>query len=141
MSLWDVLVSIFWFMLLLAWFWLLITLLGDIFRDHSLGGWAKGLWTLFIIVIPWLGALMYIVVRGPSMRERDRAESERRGAAARHVGGPSRADELSKLSDLRDNGILSEQEFRHAKARVLGGEQPPPAPTRADPHTHDGVRA
>ena len=57
MSLWDVLLSIFWFMLLFAWIWLLISILTDIFRDHELSGWGKALWTLFLIVIPWLGSV------------------------------------------------------------------------------------
>jgi hypothetical protein len=60
---WDILLSIFWFMLLFAWIWMLITILADIFRDHDLPGWRKAMWTLFIIVIPWLGALVYLVAR------------------------------------------------------------------------------
>ena len=57
MNLWDVLLSIFWFVILFAWIWLLISILGDIFRDHELSGWGKALWTLFLIVVPWLGSL------------------------------------------------------------------------------------
>ena len=69
-GLWDVIVSMFWFMFLIIWIWMLISILADIFRDRDLGGGAKALWTLFIIVIPWLGALVYIFARGSSMHER-----------------------------------------------------------------------
>ena len=70
MSLWDVLVSIFWFMMLFAWIWLLISIFGDLFRDHELSGWGKAFWTFFLIVLPWLGALVYLIARGRSMNER-----------------------------------------------------------------------
>jgi len=129
-SLWDVLVSIFWFMLLFAWIWLLVSLLGDIFRDDTMSGWGKAVWTLFIIAIPWLGALMYIIVRGSSMHERDREQVRRRTEAqrrdlAREPGtrAPGPAEELASLADLRDRGVLTPEEFAQAKARVLGNEQ------------------
>ncbi len=82
-GLWDVIVSMFWFMLLFAWIWLLISILGDIFRDRTLGGGAKALWVLFLIFLPWLGALIYLIARGGSMHERQiRAGAGERGADA-----------------------------------------------------------
>ena len=75
-GLWDVFVSIFWFMLLFAWIWLLISIFADIFRDHELSGWGKALWGLFIIVVPWLGALVYLIARGRSMNERSVAQAQ-----------------------------------------------------------------
>ena len=126
MSLWDVLVSIFWFMILFAWIWLLISIFGDLFRDHDLSGWAKGLWALFLIVLPWLGTLVYLIARGRSMNERAREKAQRDEQAFRQyvqqtaAGRPSAADELAKLADLRDRGTISEQEFAQAKARLLG---------------------
>ena len=69
-GLWDVILSMFWFMLLIAWIWLLISILGDIFRDRTLGGGAKALWVVFLIFLPWLGALIYLIARGGSMHER-----------------------------------------------------------------------
>jgi hypothetical protein len=132
-SLWDILLSIFWFMLLFAWIWLLITIFGDIFRDHELSGWGKALWALFIIVIPWLGALVYLIARGRSMNERTLAQAQRQDQAFRQYvqdaagSAPSTADELAKLAELRDQGAISEQEFAQAKARLLG--TPPPTPT------------
>jgi len=77
MSLWDVMVSIFWFFVLFAWIWLMISILGDIFRDHQLSGWGKAGWTLFLIVVPWLGALTYLIVRGGAMNKRVRAQAQR----------------------------------------------------------------
>ena len=69
-GLWDVFISIFWFMLLFAWFMLLFRIIADIFRDDELGGWGKALWTMFIILLPWLGVLVYLIARGGSMNER-----------------------------------------------------------------------
>jgi hypothetical protein len=144
-SLWDVLVSIFWFMLLFAWIWLLVSLLGDIFRDPTMSGWGKAAWTLFIIVVPWLGALMYIIVRGSSMHERDREQARRRADAYRRDAswdsGPARSsgpsDELQSLADLRDRGVLSAEEFAQAKARVLGNESA--VATTSGTNTHERV--
>ena len=73
-GLWDVIVSIFWFTLLMTWFWLLVVLLGDIFRDHELSGAKKAMWTLLIVVLPWIGALSYLFSRGDAMNERTKAE-------------------------------------------------------------------
>jgi hypothetical protein len=126
MSLWDVMVSIFWFFVLFAWIWLMISILGDIFRDHQLSGWGKAGWTLFLIVVPWLGALTYLIVRGGAMNERARAQAQRNEersrqyieevAASRSV---SAADELTKLAELHDRGALSDGDYERAKTKVL----------------------
>jgi len=126
MNFWDIILSIFWFMLLFAWIWMLITIFADIFRDHELSGWGKALWAMFIIVIPWLGALVYLIARGRSMNERALAQAQRQDQAFRHyvhdAAGtqPSTADEIAKLVTLRDQGAISEQEFAQAKAKLLG---------------------
>ena len=126
MVVWDFLLSIFWFMLLFAWIWLLISIVADIFRDHEMSGWAKALWCLFIIVIPWLGALVYLIARGRSMNERALAQAQRQDRAFRQYvqdaagNQPSTADELAKLADLRGRGTLSPQEFEQAKAKLIG---------------------
>ena len=139
--LWDILVSIFWFMLLTAWIWLLISIFGDLFRDHETSGWAKALWVLFLIVVPWLGALVYLIARGRSMNERALAQAARQEQDLRryvqHVqaSAPSTADELAKLADLRDRGVISPEEFTQAKARLLGT----PAPSPANSHVDQGV--
>jgi uncharacterized membrane protein YcjF (UPF0283 family) len=144
MTFWDVILSIFWFMILFAWIWLLISIFADIFRDHELSGWGKALWALFIIVVPWLGALVYLIARGRSMNERTRAQAERQDHAFRQyvqdAAGtqPSVADEMAKLASLRDQGAISEQEFAHAKAKLLG--TPAPGATTAQPDQQASVR-
>ena len=70
MNFWDIILSIFWFMLLFAWIWLLITILADIFRDHETSGFAKAAWVFFLIFLPFLGVLVYLIARGDGMRER-----------------------------------------------------------------------
>ena len=138
MPLWDIVVSIFWFMVLFTWIWLLIAILGDIFRDHEMSGWGKALWTLFLVVLPWLGALVYLIARGGSMNERARAQAERNEQAfGRYIretagtGTTGTADELAKLAELRDRGTLSTEEFDRAKAKLLG-QEPIPATAGRD---------
>ena len=136
MNFWDLVASIFWFVLLFTWISMLITIFGDLFRDHELSGWAKALWTLFLIVVPWLGALVYLIVRGRSINERALAQAQRNEQAfSRYVretagtGTTSTADELGKLADLRDRGTISAEEFQLAKAKLLGSEPEPAAPS------------
>jgi hypothetical protein len=138
MPLWDVIVSIFWFMILFTWIWLLISIFGDIFRDHELSGWGKALWILFLVVVPWLGALVYLIARGRSMNERARAQALRHeqafGQYVRETAGAgtSTADELAKLADLRDRGTISAEEFEQAKAKALGQAPVQAAQARRD---------
>jgi hypothetical protein len=126
MSLWETIVSIFWFMLLVAWFWLLITIVMDIFRDRELSGWGKGLWCLFVIVLPWLGVLVYLIARGGSMHERSVTYARQREQEfqqyVQHVSRSSDgvADELAKLADLRDRGAITAADYEAAKSKVLG---------------------
>ena len=117
--------SMLWFFLFFIWIWLLISLFGDIFRSKDLSGGAKALWTIFIIILPFLGVLVYLIVRGNSMQERalqDAAnrESQFRGyvQSVATTGGGA-ADELAKLADLRDKGVISDAEFQAAKAKAL----------------------
>jgi hypothetical protein len=127
MSLWDVMVSIFWFMMLFAWIWLLIAILGDIFGDRTLSGWGKAMWTFFLIVLPWLGALSYLIARGSSMNERALAKAQERDEQFRQYvkesAGPAQvsvADEMAKLADLRDRGVISQGDYELASRKVLG---------------------
>ena len=128
----NLFLTMLWFFLFIAWIWLLVTLLTDVFRSDDLNGWMKALWTIFILVLPLLGALIYLIVRGSSMTERMAREYQRRDEAFREyvrdaastngasaAGVPSTADELSKLARLRDEGVLSPDEFAAQKAKLL----------------------
>lgn len=122
-GLWDVIVSIFWFTLLMTWVWLLVALLGDIFADRGLSGGAKAMWTLFLVLLPWIGALSYIFVRGDSMNERHRQREAGAvaGSSGQSTGGGANrvAEELRSLTELRDSGVLSATEYEQAKTKVL----------------------
>ncbi len=121
--------SIFWtmleFFLFFLWIWLLIVIFSDIFRSHDMGGLAKALWVLFVIIIPYLGVLIYLIARGGSMHERAEEQAARQQKAfdayvkqAAGYGGSS-VDELSKLADLKAKGVLSDAEFEAQKAKLL----------------------
>jgi len=118
---WDVMVSIFWFTILLAWISLLIHILADIFRDDSMSGGKKALWTIFIVLVPWLGALVYIISNGDSMNRRNREAAMSRMAVYDSQRSPSTqvSEELRGLAELRDSGVLSPTEYEQAKAKVL----------------------
>ncbi len=123
-GLWDVFVSMFWFMLLVAWIALFFHIIGDIFRDRELSGGGKALWTLLLIFLPWLGALLYLIVRGASMNERSARAAEEREAGFRAyvqdaANTTSSADELRKLAELRDSGVITAADYEQAKAKVL----------------------
>jgi hypothetical protein len=109
--------------LLVAWFWILITIISDLFRDHEMSGWGKAAWVFFLIVLPFLGTLIYLIARGQGMRERaikEQAEARKHFETyIRDTAGASQADELQKLSDLKQKGDLSEAEFEQAKAKLL----------------------
>ena len=138
MALWEVLLSIVVFMVFVAWIFLLVAILGDLFRDHKLSGWNKALWTLFIIVIPWLGTLVYVIARGRAMNERALARARLQEHDPRYVmpaptgDAPSVVDELTRLADLRDGGKITREEFVLAKSKLLGTRTPDPPAARAD---------
>jgi hypothetical protein len=123
------LLGLFWTMmlwfLLIAWIVLLFRVIADIFRSHDLGGGAKALWAIFVIVIPWLGVLVYILARGNQMTARDHQHAQAQQDAFRTyvqdvaatTGGT--ADELTKLADLQAQGVITDAEFAAQKAKVL----------------------
>jgi hypothetical protein len=124
----DVFWTMLWFFLFFIWIWLLITVFADLFRSHDIGGWGKALWTIFIIFLPLLGVLFYLIFRGQGMRDRNIAQAQQQQQAFRSyvqeaANTGSSADELAKLADLRDRGVLTEEEFQRQKAAVLGSAQ------------------
>ncbi len=124
--------SVFWTIvevfLWVLWFWILITVIIDLFRSPDMSGWAKALWFLFVLFIPLIGVLCYLIVRGPSMHERARAAQRRQDeefrAYVQEAAGPqSSADEITKLAGLRDHGVITNEEFEREKSKILA----PPA--------------
>ncbi len=120
----EILLVVFEVFLLAIWIWILFVIISDLFRDHELSGWWKAVWVLFLVFIPILTALVYLVARGHGMRDRTiKAQAEAKEHFDQYVReqaqASSPADELHKLSELKDNGALSEAEFEQAKAKLL----------------------
>ncbi len=120
--LWDIL----WIFMFMIWFWLLITVFGDIFRSEDLGGFGKTLWIIFVIILPYLGIFVYLIARGKGMQERNiDAMRQQQEATRQYVqsvagSGANPSEEIARLADLKDKGVISEAEFATAKAKVLG---------------------
>jgi hypothetical protein len=116
--------TILYFFVLFLWLMILFRVIWDVFRSHDLSGLGKAGWLLFILVLPFLGVFVYLIVRGGSMHERDvrvaQAQSQAlRSWAQEAGGGTSTADELAKLADLRARVVISNDEFDRAKSKVL----------------------
>ena len=124
----EVFWAMVWFSLFFLWIWLVIAVFIDIFRSDDLGGWAKALWCLFLIVTPYLGVFVYLIARGGSMRERAEADARAREVAQRayiqEAAGTvsSPAAEVERLANLRAQGAIDEAEFQALKAKTLAGE-------------------
>jgi Phospholipase_D-nuclease N-terminal/Short C-terminal domain len=107
-----------------AWLMLLFTIISDLFRDHEMSGWGKAAWVLFLIFVPFLAALIYLIARGDGMRERalqqqQLAQKQLDTYVRQTAAGGSAADELTKLAKLHDDGKISDQEFEQAKAKIV----------------------
>ncbi len=114
----DLMFTMLWFYIIIAWLWFLVSLMTDVLRSRDLSGVVKALWMLFLLFVPFIAAVVYLIARGDSMNERRMQEfANQAGAAVR----PSTADEISKLAALRDSGALTDEEFAAQKSRVLGG--------------------
>ena len=122
----QVLWSMLWFFMFFIWIWLLITVFADIFRSHDIGGVAKALWVIFVIFIPYLGVFVYLIARGHKMHEHAVEAAQAQDAAARayiqQAAGTSAspADELARLADLKDRGVIDDAEFQRLKAKTVG---------------------
>ncbi|HEX7459619.1 MAG TPA: SHOCT domain-containing protein [Acidimicrobiales bacterium] len=123
--------GIFWsmleFFILILWIWLLIFIFMDIFRSHDMGGFAKAVWVIFVIILPFIGILVYLIARGGSMHERAEAQAAQQQKAfdsyvkqAAGTAGSSNVDELAKLADLKSKGVITDAEFEAQKAKLLG---------------------
>jgi hypothetical protein len=122
----QVLLTVLEVFLFAAWLMILFVIISDLFRDHSISGWGKAAWVIFLIFVPFLAALVYLIARGDGMRERSLAQQQeaqkqldtyiRQTASS---GGGSAADELTKLAKLHDEKKLSDEEFERAKAKIV----------------------
>jgi ABC-type multidrug transport system fused ATPase/permease subunit len=122
----DFFLTMLYFFLFVIWIWLLITVFVDIFRSHDMGGVAKALWVIFVVILPFLGVFVYLIARGGKMHERaarDAAQQQQAfdEAVRQAAGSPgnSTADQLSKLADLKSQGVLTDAEFEAQKSKIL----------------------
>jgi hypothetical protein len=118
----QVFLTMVWFTLFFLWIWLVISVFADIFRSRDMGGVGKALWTLFVLVFPYLGVFAYLVARGHKMHEHKVRDAEAADVAMRSYirsAASTPADDLSKLADLRDSGVIDNAEFEAMKQRVV----------------------
>jgi len=116
--------TIFEIFLWVIWIWILIYVFIDIFRSHDLSGWAKALWFVFVLFIPLIGVLVYLIARGGEMHERAAREAQQQDQEVRRyiqqtAAEGTSADQLTKLADLRDRGVITADEFDREKAKIL----------------------
>jgi hypothetical protein len=117
--------SMFVFFLWIMWFFLLFRVIVDIFRSHDLGGVAKTLWLIFTLIVPFLGVFVYVIARGDGMGKRDMAEAQARSQAFESYvretasSGGGSVDQLAKLADLKERGVINDAEFEQQKAKLL----------------------
>ena len=122
----DFFLTMLYFFLFIIWIWLLIMVFVDIFRSRDMGGFAKALWVIFVIILPFLGVFVYLIARGSKMHERAAAEAAQQQKAfdqyvkqTAGASGDTTADQLSKLADLKSQGVLTDAEFDAQKAKIL----------------------
>ncbi|MCX5195117.1 SHOCT domain-containing protein [Streptomyces sp. NBC_00249] len=118
--------TVMWIFLWVMWLFLLFRIIIDLFRDHEMNGWLKAAWLLFLLLIPFLGVLVYVIARGKNMGKREIKHAQEQQEAfnsyvrdAAGSSGKSTADELARLSELKAKGDLSEAEFQQAKQKLL----------------------
>ncbi len=123
----DIFLTTMWVFLWVLWFMLLFRVFADLLHDDTVSGWGKAGWSVFVIVLPFLGVFVYLIARGKSMGERALARAQRNDqevreyvrAATGATAKASPAEDLSRLADLRKNGDITQEEYEQAKARVL----------------------
>ncbi len=123
----DAFLTVLWIVGFVLWIWLMIAVFSDIFRSHDMSGWGKAAWILFIFILPLFGVLIYLIARGSKMHEHAAQDMKAQDAAFRQYvqeaaasnGASGTADQLSKLADLRDRGVITPEEFDQEKAKVL----------------------
>ena len=116
--LWSMIIFFFW----VIWIWIVVTVLVDIFRRSDISGWGKAAWVIFVVILPWLGVLIYLIAQHDGMRERRIQEAQAQKAAfddyVRDAAGGS-ADQIAQAKQLLDNGTITQEEFAALKAKAL----------------------
>jgi putative oligomerization/nucleic acid binding protein/phospholipase D-like protein len=117
--LWSMIIFFFW----VIWIWIVITVLIDVFRRHDIGGFAKAAWVIFVVVLPWLGVLVYLIVEHDGMRDRSAQQAQAQKQAfdsyVRDAAGGGSAAEIAQAKQLLDSGAINQQEFEALKAKAL----------------------
>jgi uncharacterized protein with PQ loop repeat len=122
----QVLLDMFWFVLFVIEIWLMFTIFVDIFRQHEMPGWLKAFWVLLVIIFPFIGILVYLILYGNKMRVHAQQDAAANESALldylRHAGGThSPSEELARLAELRNQGVIDEEEFTQLKRRIVNG--------------------
>src|ERR1700739_1491347 len=112
-------VDVFTIFVFIMWFWLLVSIAGDLFRRHDISGWGKAIWIIVLILIPYIGVLVYLITQGRSMAERNMQQAQQARDEIRRVVGFSAADEIEKLDRLKKAGSISDAEFSQLRARLV----------------------
>jgi predicted membrane channel-forming protein YqfA (hemolysin III family) len=115
----NFLVDVFSIFIFVLWFWLLITVFGDLFRRHDVSGWGKTFWVILLIVFPYLGVFIYLISQHRGMAERQNQRAQQARDELRQVVGFSVADELEKLERLKSSNTISNEEYQRLRARVV----------------------
>jgi hypothetical protein len=117
--LWSMIIFFFW----VIWIWIVITVLIDVFRRNDIGGWAKAAWVVFVVILPWLGVLIYLIVEDDGMRQRSvkqvQAQRQEFDEYVRDTAGGGSAAEIAKAKELLDSGAITQEEFEALKAKAL----------------------
>jgi hypothetical protein len=125
-SIWDFFLYMFWIFAFVAYLFALFAIIGDLFRDRGMNGWLKAVWLVFLLFLPFVTALVYLIARGRSMAERQAEAAMQAQQAAdayiRGVAGSGGAEEIAKAHALRESGAISQQEFELLKSRALAGQ-------------------
>ncbi|GAA2153588.1 SHOCT domain-containing protein [Kitasatospora kazusensis] len=120
----DIFWTMLWFFMWIIWIMLLFRIIADIIRSHDMGGWGKAGWMILIILLPFVGVIVYLIVRGGSMARREVKQAQEREddfrSYIKDAAGPGdQADQIAKLAQLKEQGHLSEEEYQRAKAKIL----------------------
>jgi hypothetical protein len=115
----NFLLDVFAIFVFVLWFWLLITVIGDLFRRHDIGGWGKAIWVIVLVVFPYLAVFVYLISQGRGMAERNTQRAQQAREELRHIVGFSAADEIEKLDRLRTTGTISNDEHARLRAKIV----------------------